>query len=112
MGAIADSLECVDYPLNRKNFPRNAPTRKRRNMKSIGIRELKNNPSEALRIARQDILVIINRNKLEALLLHLDESKMALPVAKMALATPLFRNGSLPVGRAARIADMALVDFI
>ncbi len=81
-------------------------------MKIVNVRELKNNPSEALRMAKKDVVVVMNRDKPDALLLHLDESKMSLPGVKMALATALFRDGSLPVGRAARIADMALVDFI
>jgi predicted HTH domain antitoxin len=81
-------------------------------MKTVNVRELKNNPSEALRMAKKDVVVVMNRDKPDALLLHLDESKMSLPGVKMALATALFRDGSLPVGRAARIADMALVEFI
>ena len=81
-------------------------------MKTVNVRELKNNPSEALRMARTDVVVVMNRDKPDALLLHLDESKMSLPGVKMALATALFRDGNLPIGRAARIADMALVEFI
>lgn len=81
-------------------------------MKTVNIRELKNNPSEALRMARRDVVVVMNRDKPDALLLHLDEQKMSLPGVKMALATALFRDGNLPVGRAARIANMTLVEFI
>jgi hypothetical protein len=112
MGAIADSPKRVDYPLNRKNFARNVLIRGGSTMKSINIHEFKNNPSEALRMARQDILIIMNQNKPEALLLHLDEDKMTPHDAKVAFATALFRDGSLPVGRAARVADMAHIDFI
>lgn len=81
-------------------------------MKTVNVRELKNNPSEALRMAKKDVVVVMNRDKPDALLLHLDEKKMTLPGVKMALATALFRDGNLPVGRAARVADMSTVEFI
>ena len=81
-------------------------------MKTVNVRELKNNPSEALRMAKTDVVVVMNRHKPDALLLHLDEAKMSLPGVKAALATALFRDGNLPVGRAALVADMAVIDFI
>lgn len=81
-------------------------------MKAVNIRELKNNPSEALRMAKKHVVVVMNRDKPDALLLHLDENKLSLPGVKTALATALFRDGNLPLGRAARVADMVLVDFI
>jgi antitoxin (DNA-binding transcriptional repressor) of toxin-antitoxin stability system len=30
-------------------------------MKSVNVRELKNNPSDALRLAREDVVVVMNR---------------------------------------------------
>jgi hypothetical protein len=42
-------------------------------MKSVNVRQLKNNPSDALRMARKAPLVIMNRDHPEALLFHLDD---------------------------------------
>ena len=81
-------------------------------MHAVNVRELKNNPSEALRMAKQGVVVVMNRDKPDALLLHLSENKLSAPGVKLALATALFRDGSLAIGRAARVADVALVDFI
>ena len=41
-------------------------------MKSVNVRQLKNNPSEALRSAREHPVIVMNRNQPEALLVHLD----------------------------------------
>jgi predicted HTH domain antitoxin len=81
-------------------------------MKIVNIRELKNNPSEALRMAKREVVVVMNRDKPDALLLHLDDARMSLPGVKLALATALFRDGNLPVGRAARIAESTTVEFM
>ena len=63
-------------------------------MKAVNVRQLKNNPSEAL-------------------LVHLDDQKLLRePGVRAALATALFRSESLSLGRAARLAGMALDEFI
>lgn len=82
-------------------------------MKSVNVRELKNNPSEALRQAREGLVVVMNRDKADALLVHLDDDKLLdMPGVRLALATALFRDGNFPVGRAARLAELTTVDFI
>ena len=82
-------------------------------MKSFSVRELKNNPSAALRQAREDLVVVMNRDKPDALLVHLnDEKLLGMPGVRLALATALFRDGNLPVGRAARLAGLALGEFM
>lgn len=82
-------------------------------MKSVNVRELKNNPSRALRLAREDLVVVMNRDTPDAVLMHLDqEALLDAPGIRLALATALFRDGNLPLGRAAKIAQLALVDFI
>src|SRR5260370_23148917 len=42
-------------------------------MKSVNVRQLKNNPSDALRMARKAPVVVMNRDQPEALLFHLDD---------------------------------------
>lgn len=82
-------------------------------MKFFNIRELKNNPSAALRQAREGLVVVMNRDRPDALLVHLDDEKLlGMPGVRLALATALFKDGNLPVGRAARLAGLALVEFM
>jgi len=82
-------------------------------MEVTNVSGLKNNPTEALRKARKGIVVVMNRDEPDALLVHLDKSQSwSLPGVRAALATALFRDGNLSLGRAARLAEMSLVAFI
>lgn len=82
-------------------------------MKAVNVRQLKNNPSGALRMARTQPVVVMNRDQPEALLVHLDDEKLLKePGVRVALATALYRSESLSLGRAAKLADMALVEFM
>jgi predicted HTH domain antitoxin len=82
-------------------------------MKSVNVRQLKNNPSEALRMARKHPVVVMNRDQPEALLMHLNDEKMlAEPGVRVALATALYKAESLSLGRAAKLARMVLVEFM
>jgi len=82
-------------------------------MKSVNVRELKNNPSNALRLAREDVVVVMNRDMPDAVLMHLDDEQLLnMPGVRLALATALFRDGALALGRAAKVAQVTLVDFI
>lgn len=82
-------------------------------MKSVNVRQLKNNPSEALRMARKAPVVIMNRDQPEALLVHLDdEGLLGEPGVRLALATALYKSESISLGRGAKIADISLVDFM
>ncbi|MDP1612346.1 MAG: UPF0175 family protein [Sulfuritalea sp.] len=79
-------------------------------MRAVNIRELKNNPSEALRGAREDDLVVVmNRDQPQALLIDLTRLKLPdLPSVKLALAVALFRQGNVSLGYSARIAGKSL----
>src|SRR5712692_6389209 len=82
-------------------------------MKAVNVRQLKNNPSEALREAREHPVVVLNRDQPEALLIHLDdEALLAEPGVRRALATALYRDRSLSLGQAARFASLSLVEFM
>jgi len=82
-------------------------------MRAFSVRELKNNPSEALRAARERPVVVLSRNNPEALLVHLDDDSMlAEPGVKRALALALFRDGNLSLGHAARFSGLAIAEFI
>ena len=82
-------------------------------MKSVNIRQLKNNPSAVLRMARKDLVVVMNRDQPEALLFHLDdEGLLGEPGVRLALATALYKSESLSIGRAAKVAGMPLEAFM
>ena len=66
-------------------------------MQIVNVSSLKNNPSEALRSARDDVVVVMYRDQ---------------PDARIALATALFRDGGLSLARSARMAQLPLVAFI
>ena len=82
-------------------------------MKAVSVRELKNNPSAALRDARENPVMVLNRHRPEALLVHLDDdSLLSEPGIRRALATALYRDQSLSLGQAARFSGSGIADFI
>jgi predicted HTH domain antitoxin len=82
-------------------------------MKTVNVSGLKNNPSEALRMAHDDMVLIMNRNEPDALMIGLKSAKIiGMPGVRKALATALFKDGDLSLSRSAKLADMPLADFI
>ena len=62
-------------------------------MKTVNVSGLKNNPSEALRMAHDDLVLVMNRNQPDALMIGLKSSKIIdLPGVRKALATALFKQ--------------------
>ena len=82
-------------------------------METVNVSGLKNNPTEALRKSQDDLVVVMNRDRPDALMVGL-ASTGALDLAgvRAALATALFRDGHLSLARAARVAQMPLPGFI
>jgi prevent-host-death family protein len=82
-------------------------------MESVNVSGLKNNPAEALRKAQKDPVVVMNRDRPDAVLVSLAVTG-ALEVrgVRAAIATALFRDGHLSLARAARVAQMPMVGFI
>ena len=82
-------------------------------MKSVNVRQLKNNPSDALRMARTAPVVVMNRDHPEAVIMHLSEDGLlGEPGVRLAIATDLYRSESVTLGRGARIAGTPLEDFM
>lgn len=82
-------------------------------MYATNVRNLKKNPSVALREAETAPVLILKGNQPNALLLHLDGSlieteKSLLP----ALASSLYKDGTLSLGAAAKLSKMSLTNFI
>lgn len=81
-------------------------------MEAVNVSGLKNNPSEALRLARRDVVVVMNRDKPDALMVGIESAGvLGAPGVRPALATALFRDGNLSLVRAARLAAMSVADF-
>ncbi|WP_058556100.1 UPF0175 family protein [Thiohalocapsa sp. ML1] len=82
-------------------------------METVNVSGLKNNPSEALRKARRDVVLVLNRDRPDALVIGVElAGGLDAKGVKPALATALFRDGSLSLARAARLAEMPLSQFI
>ena len=82
-------------------------------MKSVNVSGLKNNPSEALRNARDDLVLVMNRNQPDAIMVGIEQTKtLDMPGVRLALATSLFKEGELSLARSAHLAMMPLVAFI
>ena len=82
-------------------------------MQTVNVSGLKNNPSEALRQARREVVVVLNRDRPEALMVGVElAGVLDARGVKPALATALFRDGNLSLARAARLAEMPLSHFI
>jgi predicted HTH domain antitoxin len=82
-------------------------------MKTVNVSSLKNNPSEALRDARTDVVVVMNRDRPDAVMVGLESAGvLQMDGVRIALATALFRDGHLSLARSARVAQIPLADFI
>jgi predicted HTH domain antitoxin len=82
-------------------------------METVNVGGLKNNPAEALRKSREDVVVVMNRDRPDALMVGLNAT-VALDRAGVCIApaTALFRDGHLSLARAGRVAQMPLAGFI
>ena len=82
-------------------------------MKTVNVSGLKNNPGAALRMAHDDMVLVMNRNEPDALMIGLKSTKLiGMPGVRKALATALFKDGNLSLARSAKLADMPLAEFI
>ena len=82
-------------------------------MHTTNVRELKKNPSLALRLAREGPVLIMKGNEPDALLVHLDKSLTETEAGvRPALAANLYRGSSVSLGKAARISGLSLNEFI
>lgn len=82
-------------------------------MKALNVRELKKNPSAALRAAHKNPVVVLKRQQPEAVLINLEgDSILDDQGIRLALATSLYREGSVSLGRAARFSELPLAEFI
>ena len=82
-------------------------------MRVVSVSGLKSNPSQALRSAKDGLVVVMNRDQPDAVIIGLQSGKLlSEPGARAALATALFRDGGPSLVRSARMAQMPLATFI
>jgi predicted HTH domain antitoxin len=82
-------------------------------MYATNVRELKKNPSRALREAEHAPVLILKGSVPHAVLLHLERSLAETEGAlRPALAAALYRDGVLSLGAAANLSGMVLGDFV
>jgi len=79
-------------------------------MQSVSVRELKSNPSTALRDARDDMVVVTNRGEPDGVLVGFSQlgGVADLPHLRQAIAVKLFEQGALSVAAAATLAGEPL----
>lgn len=94
-------------------IPLHIPVLEGKVLHAVNVSGLKSNPSEALRNARDDVVVVLNRDKPAAVMIGLQSGKLlSEPGARAALATALYRDGGLSLVRSASMARMPLAAFI
>lgn len=82
-------------------------------MRSVTLAEFKKNPSGTLRKARKTPVVVTEKDHPEAIIFHLDDGTLLSESGvRPAIAATLFKEGHISLGRAAKIAEMALAEFI
>lgn len=82
-------------------------------MYATNVRNLKKNPSLALRQAEESPVLVLKGDQPNALIVHLNESLIeAEQSVKPALAASLFKDGTLSLGAATRLSSMPLQSFI
>ena len=82
-------------------------------MNWVNVRQLKNNPSEALRTATKGPVLVLKGDLPEAVILHLDPGQAPAEAdLRLALATALFKAGTLSMGRAARVGGVGVTELV
>ncbi len=82
-------------------------------METVNVIGLKNNPSEALRKAREGLVVVMNRDRPDALMVGMNlAGVLDAQGVRPALATALSRDGHLSLAHAARLAEIPLGEHV
>lgn len=82
-------------------------------MYATNVSRLRKNPSEALRHAEQEPVLILKDNRPSAMLLNLNKILNDMDEQiKPALAASLFKDRVLSLGAAAQVSGLSLSDFI
>lgn len=76
-------------------------------MQTVNVRQLKSNPSTALRDARTDMVVVMNRDKPDAVMIGFEQLNGLADFihVRQAMAVSLFKDHLISVAGAAKLAD-------
>ncbi len=83
-------------------------------MQTVNVRQLKNNPSEALREAKADLVMVMNRDQPTAILVSLEllAGIVDLPRVRYAIALSMFKAKTLSISAAAKFAGKPLGEML
>jgi predicted HTH domain antitoxin len=83
-------------------------------MQVVNVRQLKSNPSTALRQSARDLVVVMNRDRPDAVLVGFGQLAGIPGFAQVrdALAVGLFRDHMVSVSMAAQVAGRSLADML
>jgi len=82
-------------------------------MFATNVRNLKKNPSLALRQAEQEPVLVLKGDQPNALIIHLDKSGMGNEqMFRPAVAASLYKDKTLSLGAAARLSGLSLTQFV
>ena len=82
-------------------------------MDCVNVRQLKNNPTEALRSAAKGPVLVLKGDRPEAVILHLEPKQTPAEAdLRLALTTALFKARTLSMGRAARVTSVGVAELV
>lgn len=83
-------------------------------MQVVNIRQLKANPSVALRAAKHDLIMVTNRDKPDALLISMEQLSGIpnIEQVRLVLGVALFRDKQLSISAAAKVAGKSLSEML
>lgn len=83
-------------------------------MQVVNIRQLKANPSVALREAKRDLVMVTNRDKPDALLVSMEQLSGIpnLDQVRLVLGVSMFRDKQLSLSAAAKVAGKSLSEML
>lgn len=83
-------------------------------MQVFNVRQLKSNPSTALRSARDDLVIVMNRDKPDAMLVGFEQLAGVADMThvRRAMAVNLFKQRLISVGGAAKLAGETTAEML
>jgi predicted HTH domain antitoxin len=83
-------------------------------MQVVNVRQLKANPSVALREAKHDLVMVTNRDKPDALLVSMEQLAGIpnLEQVRLVMGISLFRDKLLSIAAAAKVAGKSLAEML
>jgi predicted HTH domain antitoxin len=83
-------------------------------MQVVNIRQLKTNPSVALRDAKSELMMVTNRDKPDALLVSMEQLAGIpnLEQVRLVLGIALFKDKLLSIAAAAKVAGKSLAEML